>query len=521
MRKLKSNTLNSPKDIISGNNFIGNVLSAKGNRTFRTINPETNNENPTVFIQATSIEINEACQKAHEAFNIYRNINPVKRALFLHTIADEIEELGDTLLEMYCKESGLPNSRAIAERTRTLFQLHSFAEMLHSKDWLEISIDHPLPHRSTSPKPELRKMKIPLGPVAVFGSSNFPFAYSTAGGDTASALAAGCPVIVKSHPMHAGTGEMVATAILRAAESTGMPDGVFSNLNGIDYEIGNLIVEHPHIKAVGFTGSLQGGRALFDIANKRPEPIPVFAEMGSINPVIISTNSLINKSDYWAKSYAHSITQGTGQFCTNPGLIIAVKSPKLDDFIQTLSKEILVVESGLMLHPSIKRNFEIGREEILSQTGVHKITDNNTTIKDNYAEQTLVTVSGDEFIHNPKLHREVFGPFSIIVQCDDLKQIQTIVQALEGQLTGTIIAEKEEYEYYLPIIEALQYLVGRIIFNGVPTGVEVCPSMNHGGPYPASTDSRFTAVGIHSVNRWLRSVTFQNFPKELLPEAIR
>jgi NADP-dependent aldehyde dehydrogenase len=386
---------------------------------------------------------------------------------------------------------------------------------------MDISIDKAIPERTPRPKPDLRKTMLPLGPIVVFGASNFPFAYSTAGGDTASALAAGCPVIVKSHPMHAGTGELVAGAIIRAAEKTGMPEGVFSNLNSKGIDVGVQLVQNPQVKGVGFTGSIKGGRALFDIASRRPEPIPVFAEMGSINPVIISPLSLLHDKEKWADKYADSITTGTGQFCTNPGLILAIDSENLNEFGRILSKKITEKESTCMLHPNIKDSFSTLKRSILELDDVKQISVPVSTGKENYADQTVVMVKGDSFLENKDLHKEVFGPFSMIVACKDEDQLISIIDNLEGQLTGTIIALPEELNDFGQIKDSLQYRVGRIIYNGVPTGVEVCASMNHGGPYPATTDSRFTAVGVHSIRRWVRPIAYQNFPKQLLPQELQ
>jgi NADP-dependent aldehyde dehydrogenase len=479
-----------------------------------------NTENEWVFTEATEDEINEAVTLSWLAFKEYRNYSDRKRASFLREIADGIEGLGDTLNKVYCSESGLSEERAVVERNRTVFQLRSFAEMLESNEWKQIAIDHAIPDRVPRPKPDLRRSVLPLGPVAVFGSSNFPLAYSTAGGDTASALAAGCPVIVKSHPMHAGTGELVAGAIVKAARETGMPHGVFSNLNSSGIKVGQYLVKHPKIKAVGFTGSIQGGRALFDLASQREEPIPVFAEMGSINPVVITQNALEANSSKWAEIYAESITQGTGQFCTNPGLIVAVDSKELNQFAQELSARVMQIPSSVMLHPNIRESYRQLKLEATSQKGVELLSE-TITLDGNYADQAIAMVNGDTFLRNTKLHREVFGPFSIIVKCQNYAQLLEIIDALEGQLTGTIIAEEEDFVNLDSLVDSMQHRVGRLIFNGVPTGVEVCPSMNHGGPYPASTDSRFTAVGTHAVRRWLRLISYQNMPNQLLPGALK
>ena len=321
--------------------------------------------------------------------------------------------------------------------------------------------------------------------------------------------------------MHAATGEMVAGAVVRAAEKTGMPNGVFSNLNSSGIEVGSQLVQHPSIKAVGFTGSIRGGRALYDLAAKREEPIPVFAEMGSINPVIMLPKALQNRADALARTYAGSISLGTGQFCTNPGVIIGVKSEGLTNFVNTLAEEIVKVEPSCMLHPNIAGSYEANKANALAQSGLQVLAGYEDEVQPNYARQVVTTVEGNTFLNNPTLHHEVFGPFSLVVQCKNQDQLESIISNLEGQLTGTVISDDNEIEDYANVVNALQDRVGRIIFNGVPTGVEVCPSMLHGGPYPASTDSRFTAVGVDSIKRFVRPFSFQAWPNALLPDELK
>ncbi|MBP1839145.1 aldehyde dehydrogenase (NADP(+)) [Formosa algae] len=502
--------------MITGKNYIGFTASAIGTKTYKTFNPQTNTDNDAVFTEATSEEINQAVALATEAFKHFSKISGKAKAEFLNTIADEILAL-DTLIETYCKESGLPEGRAMGERSRTIGQLRAFANLVEEGAWVEAAIDTAQPERSPMPKPDLRKMYRGLGPVVVFGASNFPLAYSTAGGDTAAALAAGCPVIVKSHPMHAGTGELVASAIIKAAKKTNMPDGVFSNINSSGIEVGQQLVKHAGVKAVGFTGSIKGGRALYDLAAEREEPIPVFAEMGSINPVVLLPKALSEQGTEWAKTYAGSITLGTGQFCTNPGLILGIAGEDLDTFIDVLSQEIVKVEPTCMLHPNIKGAYLKNKEKALEQDGITVAAVYKSEVQPNYAQQTVVSVAGSTFLENINLHQEVFGPFSMVVACSSLEELELVISKLEGQLTGTLIAADQEADAHPGIISALQNRVGRIIFNGVPTGVEVCPSMVHGGPYPSSTDSRFTAVGTQSIKRWVRPFSFQDWPDHLLP----
>ncbi|MUH34556.1 aldehyde dehydrogenase (NADP(+)) [Zobellia amurskyensis] len=507
--------------MITGKNYIGNKLSSNGSNTYKTFDPKLNLDTEWTFYEATKEEIGEAVDKAQDAFQSYKNFSGAKKATFLEAIAEEIEALGDELIQAYCKESGLPEGRAIGERGRTMGQLRAFAQLLKEGSWVEATIDTAQPDRKPLPKIDLRKMLLPIGPIAVFGSSNFPFAFSTAGGDTASALASGCPVIVKSHPMHAGTGEMVSSAVIKAAERTNMPDGVFSNLNSSGIEVGQQLVLHPKIKGVGFTGSIKGGTALYKLANERKEPIPVFAEMGSINPVVVLPSALREKGLDWAKQYAGSVMLGAGQFCTNPGLILGIKSTSLDAFTNALGDEIDKLEPTCMLHPNIHNNYEKGKNELSNQGGADVVAEYKKSVAPNHAQQKVLTVNGANFLKNPKLHQEVFGPFSIVVRCADAKELTEVLNCLEGQLTGTILGNPDELKTYRSVVDALQGRVGRLIFNGVPTGVEVCPSMQHGGPFPASTDSRFTSVGVSAVKRWVRPVSFQNWPQEELPEALQ
>ena len=507
--------------MITGKNYIGNQLSAKGTKTYKTFNPLLNIENKKIFYEATPGEIDDAVALAVQSFREFKNISRLRKVEFLTTIADEMLALGDKLRDVYCLESGLPKDRFKGELHRTIGQLRMFADLVKEGSWLEATIDTAIPDRTPIPKPDVRKILVPIGPVVVFGASNFPLAYSTAGGDTVSALAAGCPVIIKSHPMHAGTGELVASAIIKAVKKTAMPNGIFSNLNSSDINVGVQLVQHPDIEAIGFTGSIQGGRALYDLASQRKEPIPVFAEMGSINPIVLLPKATRTRGQSIAKTIANSITLGTGQFCTNPGLILGIQGDLLNEFIQNLSDEIIKIVPTCMLHPTIIGNYKKNKTKALQQKGTTIIADYTKQVANNFARQTVILVSGEIFLENITLHQEVFGPFSMIVQCKDATQLETIISKLEGQLTGTIVADDNELSNYSQVVEALKDRVGRIIYNGVPIGVEVCPSMQHGGPYPASTDSRFTAVGIHSIKRWVRPFSFQNWPNDLLPDELK
>jgi 2,5-dioxopentanoate dehydrogenase len=465
-------------------------------------------------------EINKALQQSQLAFLSYKNFNGKKKATFLRAIANEIEALGNELVQTAMQETNLAEARIINERGRTTGHCKIFADLVEEGSWVDARIDTAMPNRIPAPKPDIRKMSMPLGPVVVFGAANFPLAYSTAGGDTASALAAGCPVIVKAHPAHPKTSDLVASAIKKAIEKTGMPQGVFQHLHG-GFDVGQALVKHPLTKAVGFTGSLAGGKALFDLANQRPEPIPVFAEMSSINPVILLPDTLNIQAEKTATTLAASITLGVGQFCTNPGLIIAIENDGLKKFIQKLSEEIQNTTAGTMLHPGIADNYSKKSSRALAQKGISVEAKSSAEAKTNQAAPLIASVSASEFLKNPLLAEEVFGPFSLIVKCKDLGELHTVVNHLHGQLTCSVFGSEEEIGKHQSVMNILTEKAGRLIVNGVPTGVEVCPSMQHGGPFPSTTDSRFTSVGTDAIKRFVRPFAFQNFPNTLLPEELK
>lgn len=501
-------------------NIIGFSVSEGTEKTLQGVNPVDNTMIDEAFFIASEEDVNNAFNKADEAFKIFKQSATEDRALFLEKIADEMEALGDMLVKRASIETGLPEARIIGERGRTTGQLRMFANYIREGSYVEASIDTALPDRAPIPRPDLRKMMVPLGPVVVFGASNFPLAYSVAGGDTAAALAAGCPVLVKAHPGHPGTSALVGGAIIKAAKETGMPDGVFSLLFDSGFAVGKALVGHPTAKAVGFTGSLAGGRALFDIAAQRDSPIPVFAEMGSINPSILLPQALKQRAQQVADSYAGSITLGAGQFCTNPGLIIGTAGDGLDSFITQLAEGIAKSQPATMLHSGISQAYRSKSQAMTEQFGVDFISKAEGDAAHSKGQPTLAKAPGAEFLKNPNLHEEVFGPFSLIIECKDKDELEKCCAALSGQLTITIIGEKEEFSDYKNLLIELQEKAGRVIFNGVPTGVEVCPSMVHGGPYPATTDSRFTAVGVNSIKRFLRPVSFQDAPETMLPKAL-
>jgi NADP-dependent aldehyde dehydrogenase len=473
-----------------------------------------------MFKDATTTEVNEVMLKAWTAFPVYRKLSLKQRADFMRIVAEELEACGDELIQTAMQETNLPEARLRSERARTIFQLNSYADACERGDWLEARIDTAVPDKNP-PKPDVRKMLVPLGPVVVFGSSNFPFAYSTAGGDTACAFAAGCPVIVKAHPAHPKTSALTATAILNAAAKCNMPEGIFAHVYGANFETGKALVTHAYTKAVGFTGSYFGGKQLFDWANQRKEPIPVFAEMGSINPVFLLPERLSQLSSEIAKMYAASITLGVGQFCTNPGLIVGIESEALTSFTHDLGKAIQQVAPAPMLHPGIVKSYNEKKGNALLQEDVHLVAESVTEVKENEGLPAIATVSGQAFMNNPVLHQEVFGPYSLIVRCKDISEMTDVAKQLEGQLTSTLMATENDIRCNDELLDAVKNICGRIILNGVPTGVEVCISMHHGGPFPATTDSRFTSVGADGIKRFARPLAFQNWPNNLLPDELK
>ena len=473
-----------------------------------------------MFKDATTEEINSILQNAWTAFQLFKKVSLKDRANFLRTIGVELENCGDALIQMAMSETNLPEARLRSERGRTIVQLNQYADACEKGDWLDASIDTAVPDKIPA-KPDIRKMLIPLGPVVVFGASNFPFAYSTAGGDTATAFAAGCTVIVKAHPAHAQTSQMVANAILKAVVICNLPNGIFSHVQGTSFEVGKALVMHPYTKAVGFTGSYAGGKQLFNWANARKEPIPVFAEMGSVNPVFLLPEKLNASANELAALYAASITLGVGQFCTNPGLLIGIESEALKIFTHDLGKAIQKINPAPMLHAGIVKAYKENKATALLQEGVHLVAESNTDVKENEGLPTIATVDGHTFLVNPLLHTEVFGPYSLIIGCKNMKEMIEVAKHLEGQLTGTLMATENELKQNEELVDAIKNSCGRLILNNVPTGVEVCLSMHHGGPFPATTDARFTSVGADAIKRFARPLCFQNWSNELLPDELK
>lgn len=474
----------------------------------------------TRFNDTLPASIDGIMQRSWSAFQTFRKRPASDRAMLLREIATGIEALGDALISTAMRETNLPEARLRNERGRTIFQLTSYADACERGDWMDIRIDTAIPERNP-PKPDVRKMMVPLGPVVVYGSSNFPFAYSTAGGDTACAFAAGCSVVVKAHPAHPETSTLVAEAIMAAALRCGLPEDVLIHVHGISHETGKALVTHPHTKAVGFTGSYTAGRTIFDWANGRPSPIPVFAEMGSVNPVFLLPEKLASDAVIIARDCASSITLGTGQFCTNPGLIIGVEGPHLDKFTEALGDFVGETSPSRMLHPGIASAFREKMGLALTQKGMRQVTTREASDDGMHGTPAIATVDGASFLRNPLLHQEVFGPFSIVVRCRDMEEMLQVATEMEGQLTGTVMGTLDDVRNHSEMISVIQGFCGRFILNTVPTGVEVCLSMHHGGPFPASTDSRFTSVGADGIRRFSRPIAWQNWPNELLPDELK
>ena len=504
--------------MLTGENFVAGERRGSAS-TFHARAAVDGSEIEPAFFVATADDVADGCQAAASAQAAFGSLPPSERAAFLRLVADKIDALGDTLTQRASRETGLPAARLTGERGRTVGQLRLFADEIEYGEWQRLRIDHADPAR-TPPKPDLRLRMIPLGPVAVFGASNFPLAFSVAGGDTASALAAGCCVVVKGHPAHPGTSELVAGAIAEAVAESGLPGGVFSLLNGTGHELGEALVKDPRIAAVGFTGSRAGGLALMDHAAARPRPIPVYAEMSSINPVVLMPNRLEEAAEQLAEGYVGSLSLGAGQFCTNPGIVLAPAGPALDRFLQSVEQRLPDVAAQTMLTSDIHAAYREGSDRASGLRGA-KVVARGATGSGPCGEAVVVTVSGTDFLANAGFSHEVFGPMSIIVQCRDLDEIAAILSDMEGQLTTTLHMNDADHGEARRLVPIMEQLAGRIIANGWPTGVEVTHAMVHGGPFPATSDGRSTSVGTLAIDRFLRPVSYQDFPAELLADGLR
>lgn len=508
--------------ILTGENFIGFKNSAIGDKTFQAFASTANDYLQGDFTIATKDEFEKVLSLANSAFPVYREISAARRADFLDAIAHEINELGDVLIERCSQESSFPAPRIIGERARTCGQLQMFAKLLREGWWVDARIDIALPERKPMPKSDIRRMLIPIGPVAVFGASNFPLAFSTAGGDTASALAAGCPVVVKAHSSHPGTNELVSFAIIKAAKETGMPEGVFSSVY-LSHEDSVNLVKHPVIKAVGFTGSRSVGMRLFNAAVSRAEPIPVYAEMSAINPVILMENALIEQKETIAKDLAGSVVLGAGQFCTCPGLVLMIDSDASINFRAAFAAQIAATTPAPMLNKNIHKAYIEGVKAFQNASEIFVLARSSKEVTaERYEAQPVVhMISASDFISKKEFSDEIFGPAALIVICKDEAELQQALQSLEGQLTASIHASEEDTEALKSLINIISEKAGRVIYGGYPTGVEVCHSMQHGGPFPATTDGRATSVGTAAIYRFVRPVAYQGFPNHLLPEALK
>ncbi len=504
---------------ITGDILVGSQRVPGGERSFRATNPATGESLEPAFAFAGGAEVERACALAWDAFHLYRETGLEERAQFLETIAVNIIDIGDALIERASAETGLPRGRIEGERARTVGQLKLFAEVVRAGEWLDLRIDHAMPERKPLPRVDLRERHIALGPVAIFGASNFPLAFSVAGGDTASALAAGCPVIVKGHPAHPGTGELVGQAIQAAVASCGLPEGVFSLLLGA-VETGTALVADPRIKAVGFTGSRAGGMALVGIAASRPEPIPVYAEMSSSNPVYLLPGALSARAEAIGREFIASLTMGAGQFCTNPGLVFGFAGADLDRFLGAAASALKTYEPTPMLTPAIHQAYEAGVRALGEHNLVETVARGRVGEGVNQGQGALFATDAKGFMADPRLGHEVFGSSSIVVRCEDLDTLLSLSEKLEGQLTATLQMERTDVGIARRLLPILERKAGRILANGWPTGVEVGHAMVHGGPFPATSDSRTTSVGSLAIRRFLRPVCYQDLPPDLLPQEL-
>jgi len=507
----------------TGKQMIGSTFSAEGSETFNAVNPSTGKPLEPSYYEATFHEVDQAFQAAEKAFWVYCQTRPVERAAFLDKIAEKIVALGEPLIERCHQETGLPEARLTSERGRTVYQLKLFAEVVREGSWVEARIDTAIPDRKPIPKPDIRQMLIPLGPVGIFGASNFPLAFSTAGGDSASALAAGCSIVVKAHPAHPGTSELVAQAIVKAAQETDMPEGIFSMVHGHSAAVGRAVVKHPLARAIGFTGSYAGGKALYDAAVRREEPIPVYAEMGSTNPVFILPGALKERGESIAQNLVGSVTLGVGQFCTNPGLVFLIKHGESDPetFVKKTAEVLSTVPDGIMLTGKIKEAYDSGIDAFTRLEGVEVAARGTKEEGGCRGIPHLLQTTAQTFKKNPRLAEEVFGPSTLVITAFNKEDLINAASVLKGQLTATIHCTDKDLEDYRELVGLLERKVGRLIMNGFPTGVEVCPSMHHGGPFPATTDSRTTSVGTGAMKRFARPLCYQDFPQSALPDELK
>jgi NADP-dependent aldehyde dehydrogenase len=508
---------------LTGKQWIGAKQQLGTAGVQHATNPTTGETLEPGFGSGTAADVNTACSLAAAAFDPYRATSLEQRAKFLEAIAEGILALGDTLVERVMAESGLPRGRVEGERGRTVGQLRLFASLAREGRFLSATFDTPLPDRTPLPRPDLRAQKIPLGPVAVFGASNFPLAFSVAGGDTAAALAAGCPVVVKAHPSHLGTSELVATVIQQAVAHAGLAEGVFSLLiDDAANTVSAALVQHPDIQAVAFTGSRRVGLLLVSLAAQRAVPIPVYAEMSGINPVFVLPAALEARAETIAQGLIDSITLGTGQFCTKPGIVIGVSGSAFDRFRAAAKSSLEAKQPTTMLTPGIQRAYTQGVEHWKGNAGVQLLAAANSAAPGVCAGQpTFFATTAAHFLSSPRLLEEVFGPTTLLIECRDQEEVISVANHLNGQLTATLQMDDADTTSARRLLPILERKAGRILVNGFPTGVEVSYAMVHGGPYPSTSDSRATSVGAMAIDRFLRPVCYQNLPSALLPEVLQ
>jgi len=506
-----------------GTSIVAAKFRESDGSDFFASNPASGERLQPAFQEAGSALVERAVNAAERDFNSFRGLPHSRRAEFLQAIAEQLRNSEGELIERAIAETGLPLARLQGELTRTVNQLVMFADFIRAGNFLQTQVTPAQPERQPLPCPDLRRSEVPLGPVAVFGASNFPLAFSVAGGDTAAAFAAGCPVIVKGHPAHPGTCELAGRAIVAALEQCRLPGGIFSLLQGGSHQLGAALVSHPLLRAVAFTGSYNGGKALFDLAAQRPLPIPVYAEMGSINPIFVLPQALAAGGEELATAYAESISFGVGQFCTNPGALFALQGAELNQFATAVAVKLADLGAGVMLHAGIKQNYLTALDTLSGQPGVerHPALVESVAADGCLAAPALLRTTAETFLANPALAEEVFGPAAVIIACASEQQLSQCAAQLTGQLTATVHAASTEAELCKELFSILERKAGRLIYNGFPTGVEVCPAMIHGGPFPATTDSRSTSVGTEAIRRFLRPVCWQNVPAEILPPELR
>jgi alpha-ketoglutaric semialdehyde dehydrogenase len=507
---------------VTGEMLLGARAVQGGQGSMRAVNPATGAEMEPEFGGSSASDVDAACVLAEAAFDPYRALSLEKRAQFLEAIAQGLVDLGDILIERVMSESGLPRGRVEGERGRTAGQLRLFASLVREGRWLGATIDRAMPERKPLPRADLRMRKIPLGPVAVFGASNFPLAFSVAGGDTASAFAAGCPVVAKSHPSHLGTSELAGRVIQKAVADCGLPQGVFSLVLGEGNAVGEALVQHPAIQAVGFTGSRRGGNALVRLAAARKVPIPVYAEMSSINPVFLLPAALAQRAEAIGQGLIDSVTLGTGQFCTKPGIVIGIAGPDFDRFRTAAQSSLSAKAAATMLNAGIHCAFSNAAAEWASDSEVRALATGGACPPEGYAGQPMLfATTAAHFIESPKLLEEVFGPAALLIECSSPDELIAVAKYINGQLTATLHMAEQDVALARVLVPLLERKAGRILVNGFPTGVEVTYAMVHGGPSPSTSDSRVTSVGAMAIERFLRPVCYQDFPAALLPESLQ